>query len=84
MNKPFFTPPATVRKRVADVSILFHDGRWECEIDVDGGRSVVWYVKPGALPGVLLNKAVQWASDRGLAISFVTADITKQVPREGA
>ena len=84
MNKPFFTPPLTVPKKVASVHIFTNDGQWHCEIDVDGGRSVVWYVKPGALPGVLLNKAVQWASDRGLAISFVTADITKQVPREGA
>ncbi len=82
-DKPYFTPPLTVPEKVCDVWIIFHDNIWSCTIEPPNGcRSVVWTMKEGDRPGALLNRALKWAKDRGLDMNFVTANITKQVPRE--
>lgn len=77
----YFTPPLMVPKKVADIYIVFTEDRWHLTIHTPD-RNVCWSAVPGSGPGVLLNAALGWATDRGLNIHFVAADITKQVPRE--
>lgn len=82
-DRPFFTPPLTVPKKVAEVWMSFdnEDGYWHLEIDPGSGLT---FRRRAHRPGVLMNEALGWANDRGLDIHFVRADITKQVPREEA
>lgn len=81
MPELMFTPPLTVPVKVAEISIVHFDRRWHLTIDGPDGQAC-WQTVVDGRPGCLLNKALQWANDRGLNVYFVNADITKQVPRQ--
>lgn len=69
-------------RAIATVTLLLDDERWHACIDVDaglGGMSVDWVAAPGVPPGVLLNRAIKWADDRGLRVGTIHVDILKDV-----